>query len=118
MSLELRYRSIYGSYNERICELREGGVAMSRRQHGASMEYANSGRGAKSPDSVVWVCGETASAEIRGRENVRTRFRGFDHDRRLVAHNGAADRGRPPTLEPGRFVPLHRPGFTAIEERT
>ncbi len=100
------YRLLYAESDTAIGALREDFFVLASAMHGHAIHYAKSTRGAKTPDYVTAVDGETAVVQIGGRGKGRSQFKGLSYDRKIVLYDGS-----PSEMQPGERVPLFCAGL-------
>lgn len=106
--LQLPYRLLYQGYDEAIGALREEFTAFAVEQHGVSLRYAKSTRGAKTPDYLIEIDGTPIVIEVGGPGKGRSQFKDVEYERKVIVHDGEP---APSGSSGVRRVPLHALGF-------
>ena len=106
--LQLPYRLLYRQYDEVVGALREEFTALALEQHGISLRYAKSTRGAKTPDYLIELDGTPVIIEVGGPGKGRSQFKEVEYDRKVIVHDGDPSRSDSSGV---RRVPLHVLGF-------
>jgi len=106
--LQLPYRLLYRPYEEAVGALREEFTALALEQHGVSLRYAKSTRGAKTPDYLIEVDGSPIVIEVGGRGKGRSQFKEVEYDGKVIVHDGEPSGSGSSGI---RRVPVHVLGF-------
>ena len=88
--------------------LREEFTAFAVEQHGVSLRYAKSTRGAKTPDYLIEIDGTPIVIEVGGPGKGRSQFKNVEYERKVIVHDGEP---APAGSSGVRRVPLHALGF-------
>jgi len=106
--LQLPYRLLYRPYDEAVGAVREEFTALALEQHGVSLRYAKSTRGAKTPDYLIELDGTPIVVEVGGPGKGRSQFKEVAYDRKVIVHDGEPSHSASSEV---RRVPLHLLGF-------
>ncbi|MDY0000777.1 MAG: hypothetical protein RBU30_05745 [Polyangia bacterium] len=114
--MQLSYRLIHQPYAQAIGALREEFFLLAAAQHGFSISYAKTTRGAKTLDYALAVGGQPTVVEIGGKGRGRSQFKGLQYVRKMVLAHEDLGGARP--FVPGERVPLFCVGFAlSLEPR-